>query len=82
MINGTTIPSPEATARQVRLDALPAGLVESVEINKTLAPNLDGDGIGGSVNLKTKTAGDSPIATLSALAGRNSILGGRYNDQF
>jgi TonB-dependent receptor len=82
MINGVTIPSPEATARQVRLDALPAGLVESVEINKTLAPNLDGDGIGGSVNLKTRTAGDSPIATISALGGRNSILGGRYNDQF
>ena len=82
MINGVTIPSPEATARQVRLDALPAGLVESVEINKTLAPNMDADGIGGSVNLKTKTAGDSPIATLSALGGRNSILGGRYNDQF
>ncbi|HWB82943.1 MAG TPA: TonB-dependent receptor [Bryobacteraceae bacterium] len=81
MINGVTIPSPEATARQVRLDALPAGLVESVEINKTLAPNIDGDGIGGSVNLKTKTAGDSPVATLSALGGRNSILGGRYNDQ-
>jgi TonB-dependent receptor len=82
MINGVTIPSPEATARQVRLDSLPAGLVESVEINKTLAPNMDGDGIGGSVNLKTKTAGDSPIATLSALGGYNSILGGRFNDQF
>jgi len=81
MINGVTIPSPEATARQVRLDALPAGLMESVEINKTLAPNMDGDGIGGSVNLKTKTAGDSPIATLSALGGYNTILGGRYNDQ-
>jgi len=53
-----------------------------VEINKTLAPNMDADGIGGSVNLKTKTPGDSPIATLSALGGRNSILGGRYNDQF
>ncbi len=82
MINGITIPSPEATARQVRLDALPAGLVESVEINKTLAPNMDADGIGGSVNLKTKTAGDSPIAALSVLGGRNTILGGRYNNQF
>jgi TonB-dependent receptor len=81
MINGITVPSPEATARQVRLDALPADLVESVEINKTLAPNMDGDGIGGSVNLKTKTAGESPIATLSALGGYNSIIGGRYNDQ-
>ena len=55
--------------------------MESVEINKTLAPNMDGDGIGGSVNLKTKTAGELPTATLSMLGGRNSILGGRYNDQ-
>jgi TonB-dependent receptor len=81
MINGITVPSPEANVREVRLDSLPAGLVESVEINKTLAPNIDGDGIGGSVNLKTKTAGDAPIATLSALGGYNNILGGRYNDQ-
>jgi TonB-dependent receptor len=81
MINGITVPSPEATARQVRLDALPADLVESVEINKTLAPNMDGDGIGGSVNLKTKTAGDAPIASLRFLGGYNQILGGRYNDQ-
>ena len=80
-INGITIASPEANARQVRLDSIPAGLVESVEINKTLAPNMDGDGIGGSVNLKTKTAGESPTATLSMLGGRNSILQGRYNDQ-
>jgi len=34
-INGITIPSPESGVRQVRLDALPADLVESVEINKT-----------------------------------------------
>ena len=42
---------------------------------------MDGDGIGGSVNLKTKTAGETPIFGLTALGGRNSILGGRLNDQ-
>ena len=56
-IDGITIPSPEPTVRQIRLDVIPADLVESVEINKTLAPNIDGDGIGGSVNMKTKTGG-------------------------
>jgi TonB-dependent receptor len=81
-INGITVPSPESGVRQVRLDALPADLVESVEINKTLAPNMDGDGIGGSVNLKTKTAGDSPIFSLNGLGAYNPILGGRGNDQF
>jgi TonB-dependent receptor len=80
-IDGITIPSPEPTVRQVRLDVLPADLVESVEINKTLAPNMDGDGIGGSVNLKTKTAGEFPTISLFGLGGYNPILGGRENTE-
>ena len=81
-IDGITVPSPEPTVRQIRLDVIPADLVESVEINKTLAPNIDGDGIGGSVNMKTKTAGEFPTVSLYGLGGYNKILGGRYNDQF
>ena len=81
-IDGISVPSPEPTVRQIRLDVVPADLVEAVEINKTLAPNIDGDGIGGSVNLKTKTAGEFPTLTLYGIGGYNQILGGRYNDQF
>lgn len=81
-IDGITVPAPEPGIRQIRLDEIPADLVESVEINKTLAPNLDGDGIGGSVNLKTKTAGEFPTLNLFGIGGYNPILGGRLNDQF
>ncbi|MEI9976705.1 MAG: TonB-dependent receptor plug domain-containing protein [Ignavibacteriota bacterium] len=81
-IDGITVPSPEPTVRQIRLDVIPADLVESVEINKTLAPNIDGDGIGGSVNMKTKTAGEFPTVSLYGIGGYNRILGGRHNDQF
>ena len=81
-IDGITVPSPEPAVRQVRLDVLPADLVESVEINKTLAPNIDGDGIGGSVNLKTKTAGEFPTVGFHAIGGYNPILGGRGNREF
>jgi len=56
--------------------------VESVEINKTLAPNIDGVGIGGSVNLKTKTAGEFSTLNLFGIGGYNPILGGRGNNQF
>jgi TonB-dependent receptor len=80
-IDGITVPSPEPTVRQVRLDVMPADLVESVEVNKTLAPNMDGDGIGGSVNMKTKTAGEFPTITIHGLGGYNSILGGRANTE-
>jgi TonB-dependent receptor len=81
-IDGVTIPSPEPTVRQIRLDVIPADLIESVELNKTLVPNIDGDGIGGSVNLRTKLAGEFPTLNLYGIGGYDSILGGRYSDQF
>jgi outer membrane receptor protein involved in Fe transport len=56
-IDGVNVPSPESGVRQIKLDTIGSDLVESVEINKTLLANMDADGIGGSVNLRTKTAG-------------------------
>ena len=47
-IDGVNVPSPEAGVRQVKLDTIPADIVESVEVNKTLSANQDGDAIGGS----------------------------------
>jgi outer membrane receptor protein involved in Fe transport len=60
-IDGVNVPSPESGVRQIKLDTLASDLVESVEINKTLQANQDGDGIGGSVNLKTKTPATLPL---------------------
>ena len=48
-INGIHVPSPE-NVRNVKLDVIPADLVDMVEISKTLAANQDADAIGGSVN--------------------------------
>ena len=81
-IDGVSIPSPEPTVRQIRLDVLPADLIESVELNKTLVPNIDGDGIGGSVNLRTKLAGEFPTLNLYGIGGYDSILGGRDSYQY
>jgi len=44
-VDGIHLPSPEGV-RTVKLDAIPADLVESVEINKTLSANQDADAIG------------------------------------
>src|SRR5690242_15469372 len=56
--------------------------IESVEINKTLLANMDGDGIGGSVNLRTKTAGEQPTISLFGMGGYTPILDGRTASQF
>ncbi len=76
-IDGVNVPSPESGVRQIKLDTLASDLVESIEINKTLQANMDGDGIGGSVNLRTKTASDHPVVMLGALGGYTPIIGGR-----
>jgi len=76
-IDGINVPSPESGVRQIKFDAIPADLVESVEINKTLQANMDADGIGGSVNLVTKTATERPTISVSGMGGYLPILGGR-----
>jgi TonB-dependent receptor len=76
-LDGVNVPSPESGVRQIKLDTIPADLVESVEINKTLQANMDADGIGGSVNLVTKTAGERPTISVSGMGGYMPILGGR-----
>jgi len=81
-VDGITIPSPEPTVRQVRLDVLPADLIEAVEINKTLSANQDGDGIGGSVNLRTKSASERPYFTTYGNGGYTPILNGRGSNAF
>jgi TonB-dependent receptor len=77
-IDGVNVPSPEGTVRQVKLDTIPSDLVESVEINKTLSANQDGDAIGGSVNLVTKTAGEEPTISMYGEGGYTPIFNGRH----
>jgi TonB-dependent receptor len=76
-IDGVNVPSPEGQVREIKFDAIPADIVESVEINKTLQANMDGDGIGGSVNLVTKTAGERPTINVGGMGGYTPIVNGR-----
>lgn len=76
-IDGVNFPSEEPGVREIKFDAIPAGLVEEVQVSKTLQANMDGDGIGGSVNLVTRTATDRPIASVSSFGGYTPIVNGR-----
>jgi len=76
-IDGVNVPSPESGVRQIKLDVIPANLVDSVEINKTLSANQDGDAVAGSVNLVTKTPGEKPTLYLNGIGGYTPIVGGR-----
>jgi TonB-dependent receptor len=81
-VDGVEIPSPESNVRNIKLDVIPADLVERIEVSKTLSANQDADAIGGSINLVTKTAGERPTYELSGIGGYTPIIGGRWLDAF
>ena len=74
-VNGEQIPSPEADSRFVALDAIPANQLASLEVTKALTPDMDGDAIGGSVNLITPKASSEKmkISGSSSLEYNNGI---------
>ncbi len=77
-VDGVTLPAPEVAVRQVDLQGIPAAMVQSIVINKTLSASQDADGIGGSVNLVTKTAGEKPYFSAESTFGFEPIQNTRY----
>lgn len=56
LINGVKIPSPDNKNRYVPLDIFPADIVDRLEVYKSLTPSMEGDAIGGAINLVLKDA--------------------------
>src|SRR6202140_5599497 len=81
-VDGVNLPSPEGNVRNIKLDIIPTGLVDRIEVNKTLSANQDGDAIGGSVNLVTKTPGELPTLDIEGQGRYTNIVGGRWLDAF
>src|SRR5580692_11022473 len=77
-VDGVELPAPEDNVRQFKLDTIPSDIVESVQVNKTLAANQDADAIGGTVNLITKKAGEIPTLKLEGIGGFTPIENTRY----
>ncbi|MBB6228885.1 TonB-dependent receptor [Polymorphobacter multimanifer] len=57
-INGNRVLSTGGDNRDVALDVIPNELIESIEIKKSLTPDMDGDTIGGSIDIQTTSAFD------------------------
>ncbi|WAC48567.1 TonB-dependent receptor [Asticcacaulis sp. SL142] len=74
-INGNRILSTGGDDRSVAMDVIPAELIESIDIKKSLTPDMDGDTIGASIEINTVSAFDRKKDMFSA------TLEGSYNDQ-
>jgi TonB-dependent receptor len=78
-LNGLEIGNPDGATRSLPLDIVSGQLLNRVEIAKVKTADMDGQGIGGTVNLVTQTAYDFKDAknlAFSAKAGHQ-----QFNDK-
>ena len=74
-INGLNVPSPEGGVRSVALDVIPSELIQTLEVSKSVTSDMDGDAIGGSVEVKSLSAFDKKgaSASLTVQASKNDL---------
>jgi len=72
-LNGTRIPSAEGDNRNIQMDLIPADMIQLIEVNKAVTPDMDGDALGGSVNLVTRTSPNGFRVAATAGSGVNLI---------
>ena len=77
LVNGVKIPSPDNKNRFVPLDLFPSEILSRIEVNKSMTAELEGDGIGGAVNLVMKDAPARRLLTANISTGYNALFLGR-----
>jgi TonB-dependent receptor len=75
VINGLNVPSPEGGVRSVALDVIPSELIQTLAVSKSITPDMDGDAIGGTVEVRSVSAFDrnGTTATLNAQLSQNAL---------
>jgi TonB-dependent receptor len=96
-MDGVQIAANDGSSRQLNLSVLPVETIGAIEVTKVATPDLPGDGMGGSIRIKTRSAFDTkngkkgkPAATLFAQgrysdytkSTRGNKFGGAYGDVF
>jgi outer membrane receptor protein involved in Fe transport len=71
LVNGIKIPSPDNKNRFVPLDIFPAELLDRLEVTKALTADMEGDGIGGAVNMVMKEAPSKQLLNVHWAGGTN-----------
>ncbi len=74
-VNGNRLPSAEGDTRNVQLDLIPSDMVQTIEVNKVVTSDMDGDAIGGSINLVTKNTPYRRVLNFMVGSGYSSVSG-------
>ena len=82
LVNGIKIPSPDNKNRFIPLDLFPSELLERLEVGKSLTPSMEGDAIGGTINLVMKDAPVNKLFQVNFAMGYNNILSDQTYQKF
>lgn len=77
-LNGERIPSAEGDNRRIQMDLIPADVIQTIEVSKTLTAEMDADAIGGSVNLITR-APSNGLRISGTIAGGSAPIRNGFN---
>ncbi|MBB5708623.1 TonB-dependent receptor [Sphingopyxis panaciterrulae] len=67
-VDGLVVPSTDEGSRGVLLDTIPSSVAKRVDVNKSFTADMDGQAIGGRIDLKTRSAFDRSGMLLAANA--------------
>ena len=82
LVNGVKIPSPDNKNRFVPLDIFPSEMLDRLEVTKSLTADMEGDGIGGAVNLVMKDAPDKLEVNANLATGYSALFFDRDFESF
>lgn len=74
LVNGIKIPSPDDKYRFVPMNIFPAEMLERLEVIKALTPDMEGDAIGGTMNLIMKSAPDRFMLSINGSLGYSTLF--------
>jgi len=74
LVNGIKIPSPDDKYRFIPMNIFPSEMLERLEVIKALTPNMEGDAIGGTMNLVMKSAPDRFILSANVSGGYSTLF--------
>ncbi len=74
-VNGVRVPSVDTQDRSVDLSLVSSNMLDGIEVTKALTPDKDADAIGGTVDLRLRTAPERLFADLQLSGGYTALQG-------
>jgi TonB-dependent receptor len=82
-VNGGSFAGADLGERATALDVIPSDVLAAIEVTKVPTPDMDGEGLGGQVDIKTKSPFDTEgLAASFTAQGQYADQSGEYSSKF